>query len=132
LDENFVRLILRTFVDLTLGAATRPMRTTLVLLSLCALLVVPSFSAETKKPPQNIVEHYKWCGAATEPTEARVRYEGFWSRYRPTDAGYEDAVHVRFVHLCAYRLAELYAETGKTKKCREMLKWLESEDYFIK
>ena len=29
-------------------------------------------------------------------------------------------------------LAELYADTGDTKKCRNILEWLEKEDNFIK
>jgi hypothetical protein len=108
------------------------MKTSLILLSFCAFLVVPGFGAELEKPPQKIMEHYKWCGTATTPAEALGRYEGFWSRYRPSDVGYEDAIHVRFVHLCAYRLAELYADTGNAKKCRNILEWLEKEDNFIK
>ena len=34
----------------------------------------------------------------------------------------------RMVRHCAYRLAQLYAELGKTEACVRMLKWLEEED----
>lgn len=32
------------------------------------------------------------------------------------------------VRRCAYRLAQLYAETGRSKDCVRILKWLEKED----
>jgi hypothetical protein len=32
------------------------------------------------------------------------------------------------VRRCACRLAELYAEAGRTKECLKMLKWLEETD----
>ena len=107
--------------------------TTLPLLALCTFLINPAFSEDTEKPPQNIIEHYQWCRAPKSRAEALARFEGFWSRYAPSGQhGYEDAIHVRFVHLCAYRLAELYADTGNAKKCRNILEWLEKEDNFIK
>ena len=115
-----------------LGGATRIMKTTFLLLSLCVLFSIPGFCKKSEKPPQNITEHYKWCGTAKTPAGIIARYEGFWSINHPGEVGYEDAIHARFVHLCAYRLAELYADTGNSKKCREMLKWLESEDSSIK
>ena len=107
-------------------------RITLTLLAFCTFVVSPTSGADSETPPQNIMEHYKWCGIPKAPAEALARYEGFWSRYRSGEPGFEDAIHARFVHLCAYRRAELYAGTGNTTKCREMLKWLETEDYFIK
>jgi hypothetical protein len=106
---------------------------TLLLLGFCVFVVSPTFGADTEKPSQKIIEHYKWCSASKSQSETLARFEGFWSRYAPRgEREYEDAIHVRFVHLCAYRLAELYADTGNSKKCREMLTWLEKEDYFVK
>ena len=73
--------------------------------------------------------HFRWCGEAKTPAERLKRYQGFWEMQHPkTDDGYDDARHVRMVRHCAYRLAELYAELGKTKACVQMLKWLEKED----
>src|SRR3954452_928591 len=106
---------------------------TALFLALSTLLVSPAFSEDTEKPPRNIIEHYQWCSAPKSRAKALTRFEGFWSLYAPNDQHeYEDAIHVRFVHLCAYRLAELYAETGDAKKCRKILEWLEKEDNFIK
>jgi hypothetical protein len=106
---------------------------TLFLLGSCMLRLSPAFAADSDKPPQNIIEHYKWCSIPKSRAEVLARFEGFWSRYAPSgEREYEDAIHVRFVHLCAYRLAELYADTGNAKKCREILQWLEKKDSFIK
>jgi hypothetical protein len=111
----------------------RTLKSMLVPVALSALLVNAVLGTGAEKPPQNIIEHYKWCSEAKSRAEVLLRFEGFWSRYAPAgEHEYEDAIHVRFVHLCAYRLAELYADTGNAKKCREILAWLEKEDYFIK
>src|SRR3954469_4024362 len=105
----------------------------LVFLVLGAFVINPAFSEDTEKPPRNIIEHYQWCSAPKSRAEALARFEGFWSQYAPNGQHeYEDAIHVRFVHLCAYRLAELYADAGDAKKCRNILEWLEKEDNFIK
>src|SRR3954464_15754195 len=83
----------------------------LVFLVLGAFVINSAFSEDTEKPPRNIIEHYQWCSAPKSRAEALARFEGFWSLYAPNGQHeYEDAIHVRFVHLCAYRLAELYAE----------------------
>jgi hypothetical protein len=111
----------------------RTIKATLLLLAICPFFVSPTRSQDTEKPPPNIIEHYHWCSKPKSHAAALARFEGFWSLYAPTgEHEYEDAIHVRFVHLCAYRLAELYAETGDVKKCRYILEWLEKEDNFIK
>lgn len=78
-------------------------------------------------PPENIIEHFEWCGAWNAGEKEIARYEGFWKRYYH-QRGYEDAIHARHVRLCAYRLAELYAKDGQLEKCLAMLKFLERED----
>lgn len=99
-------------------------------LTLCffALLLLPSIGAETETPPDNIIKHYEWCATAKDAASRISRYEGFWTRYHPKDAEYEDAIHGTFVRHCAYRLAGLYADTNNAKKCREFLAWLEAHD----
>jgi hypothetical protein len=73
--------------------------------------------------------HFHWCGEAKTPAERLKRYQKFWEMQHPeTEDGYDDGRHVRMVRHCAYRLAQLYAELGKTKDCVGMLKWLEKED----
>ena len=73
--------------------------------------------------------HFRWCGEAKTPAERLKRYQKFWEMQHPeTEDGYDDSRHVRMVRHCAYRLAQLYAELGKTKDCVGMLKWLEKED----
>ena len=73
--------------------------------------------------------HFRWCGEAKTPTERLKRYQGFWEMQHPeTEDGYDDDRHVRIVRHCAYRLARLYAELGKTDACVRMLNWLEKED----
>lgn len=93
-------------------------------------LLFPAVSGaapEPEAPPQNIFERLQWCAKAPDAAARLARFEGFWSRYY-TPGDYEDAVHIRNVRLCAYRLAGLYAETGNARRCREMLEWLESDD----
>ena len=73
--------------------------------------------------------HFRWCGEAKTPAERLKRYQGFWEMQHPeAEDGYDDTRHVRMVRHCAYRLAQLYAEAGKTEACVRMLKWLEKED----
>ena len=73
--------------------------------------------------------HFRWCGEAKTPAERLKRYRNFWEMQHPeTEDGYDDSRHVRMVRHCAYRLAQLYAELGKTNDCIRMLKWLEKED----
>lgn len=73
--------------------------------------------------------HFRWCGEAKTPAERLKRYQGFWEMQHPeAEDGYDDSRHVRMVRHCAYRLAQLYAEVGKTEACVRMLKWLEKED----
>ncbi len=82
-------------------------------------------------PPANIIEHFKWCASGRDTSEKILRYDGFWRRYHPQSEEYEDAIHVRFVRLCAYRLAILYAETHKLDESRAMLQWLEKHDQAV-
>ena len=73
--------------------------------------------------------HFHWCGEAKTPAERLKRYQKFWEMQHPeAEDGYDDSRHVRMVRHCAYRLAQLYAELGKTNDCVGMLKWLEKED----
>jgi hypothetical protein len=73
--------------------------------------------------------HFHWCGEANTPAKRLKRYQNFWEMQHPeTEDGYDDDRHVRMVRHCAYRLAQLYAELGKTNDCVRMLKWLEKED----
>lgn len=73
--------------------------------------------------------HFRWCGDAKTPTERLKRYQGFWEMQHPkSEDGYDDSRHIRIVRHCAYRMAQLYAELGKTDDCVRMLKWLEKED----
>lgn len=77
----------------------------------------------------SIEAHFRWCGEAKTPAGRLKRYQKFWEMQHPeTEDGYDDERHVRMVRHCAYRLAQLYAELGKTNDCVRMLKWLEKED----
>jgi hypothetical protein len=77
--------------------------------------------------------HFRWCGEAKTAKERLKRYEKFWALQAPEQSdGYDDSLHVRTVRRCAYRLAELYAQLGRTKDCLKMLKWLEKEDDSLK
>ena len=104
------------------------MNRALLALSFSALLLLPSIAADTTTAPENIFKHYEWCGLAKDTATLISRYEGFWSHYHPKNEEYQDAIDVRFVRLCAYRLAALYADSNNPKKCREMLVWLEAQD----
>lgn len=106
------------------------MRTTLLQFG---LIIFTAFSAAgdqraTEQAPENIIKHFEWCAEAKGAAARLSRYEGFWDRHHPKDEEYEDAIHGTFVRICAYRLAALYAETKNTKKCKEMLAWLEKHD----
>jgi hypothetical protein len=88
-------------------------------------------SSEYKPPGQmyTMTAHFAWCGEAKAAAERLKRYEKFWELQAPEQShGYDDSLHVRTVRRCAYRLANLYAELGRTKDCQKMLKWLEKED----
>ena len=64
-----------------------------------------------------------------QDTRGRFKSDGQFSLFAgEAEDGYDDSRHVRMVRHCAYRLAQLYAETGKTEACVRMLKWLEDED----
>ena len=108
------------------------MKQTVFALGISALFLLACVGADADKAPENIMQHYEWCASATDAAALLARYEGFWKRHHPASEEYEDAISVRFVRLCAYRLAELYADSGNAKKCREKLKWLESQDNAIK
>jgi hypothetical protein len=103
-------------------------KTTLLLFWLSTFFFVHSFGAETEKPPENIIKHYEWCALPTDIAMRMRRYESFWSRHHPKDEQYDDMIHGTFVRHCAYRLAELYADSNNPKKCREFLAWLEAHD----
>ena len=84
------------------------------------------------KPPGDLYvmeAHLEWC-AEGKTVAARIkRYEQFWSLQSPKESdGYDDGRHIRLVRRCAYRLAELYAQSGRAKDCLKMLKWLEEND----
>ena len=73
--------------------------------------------------------HLQWCGEGKTVGARIKRYEEFWSLQNPKESdGYDDGRHIRLVRHCAYRLAELYAQSGRAKDCIKMLKWLEKED----
>jgi hypothetical protein len=113
------------------------MRTILFALVLSIILGLSGSAAEPKKtdiekPPLGINVHFAWC-AKTKSTAAQIaRYEGFWAQHHPEDENYDDGAQIRYVRLCAYRLAKLYADAGNAKKCSEMLKWLEKTDDGVK
>ena len=89
------------------------------------------------KPPAGGVytmeAHLEWC-AEGKTVQARIkRYGQFWSLESPKESdGYDDERHIRLVRRCAYRLAELYAQSGRAKDCLKMLKFLEKEDETLK
>ena len=107
-----------------------------VLFSFLAVASTNALKAVTEsaeyKPEGNVYvmeAHFRWCGEAKTPAERLKRYQGFWEMQHPeAEDGYDDSRHVRMVRHCAYRLAQLYAEAGKTEACVRMLKWLEKED----
>lgn len=88
------------------------------------------------KPPGNfysIQAHFAWCAEGKTSSQRIKRYEGFWSQQAPeSPEWYDDSLHARLVRRCAYRLAELYVQAGRTKDCLKMLKRLESEDDNLK
>ena len=107
-----------------------------VLFSLVAVASTNALKTVTEsaeyKPEGNVYvmeAHFRWCGEAKKPADQLKRYQGFWEMQHPdAEDGYDDARHVRTVRHCAYRMAQLYAELGKTGACVRMLKWLEKED----
>ena len=78
--------------------------------------------------PENIVEHYKWCLLPKYRPNAIVRFEEFYQQRHPKDEQYDDAIHIRFVRLSAFRLVELYAADGNMEKMKVYLKWLQYTD----
>ena len=101
------------------------------LASALILDAVATNSAEYKpKADVYIMEaHFTWCGEAKTAAERLRRYESFWEIQHPNEEdGYDDDRHVRMVRRCAYRMAQLYAELGRSKDCVRVLKWLEKED----
>ena len=48
------------------------------------------------------------------------------------DGDYEDEVHLRFVRLCAYRLAERYVGVGRRSQATELIRWLEENDTVLR
>ena len=115
---------------------SRSQATTAVLFSFLAVAStgVPKAVKESAeyKPEGDVYvmeAHFRWCGEAKTPAERLTRYQSFWEMQHPeTEDGYDDDRHIRMVRHCAYRLAQLYAELGKTDDCVRMLKWLEKED----
>jgi hypothetical protein len=113
------------------------MRTILFALASCVILGLDAAAAEPKKadsekPPLGINSHFAWCAKVKSTSTQIARYEGFWAQHHPEDGEYNDGAQIRYVRLCAYRLAGLYAEANEPKKCREMLKWLEKTDDSVK
>ena len=102
-----------------------------LIVSLAAQVATAADSAEYKPSDGLYVmeAHFQWCGEAKSAAERLKRYEKFWEMQHPTgEDGYDDDRHIRMVRRCAYRLAQLYAETGRGQDCVRMLKWLEKED----
>lgn len=93
-----------------------------------ALFLLQSPAAETEEAPAAINAHYSWCGEGKNVAVKLKRYEGFWKDRLPAEGEYDDQPHITYVRKCAYRLAELYAQTGEKAKCQKMLKWLEKTD----
>ena len=103
------------------------MKTFCLLISFAAFLAA-GFSREAETAPAAINAHFSWCGEARSVEDKLKRYEEFWKDRLPNDDGYDDQPQVTYVRKCAYRLASLYALTGRTQKCRKMLTWLEERD----
>jgi hypothetical protein len=92
----------------------------------CGVLFAGPLQADA---PHAINSHYRWCGEAKTQAEKIQRYEGFWAEcHPPKDDEYDDQPHITYVRKCAYRLVELYAQTGQKDKCLKMLAWLETTD----
>lgn len=121
----------RGVVDM--ASSTRSMKViAFLIMSFCSISLFPASAADKREqPPSNIIEHYKWSLLPKYRPNAIARLEGFWAQHHPKNEEYEDAIHVRFVRLCAYRLAELCAADGQVDKCREMLRWLQAHDQAI-
>jgi hypothetical protein len=99
----------------------------LLIVVVSSLLSSLYVSATDDEPPNDIFAHLEWCSKAKDAPTRLSRHRAFWRRHRP-DQGYEDAIHVKAVRLCAYRLAALFLETNNPAKCKEMLHWLETND----
>jgi hypothetical protein len=60
--------------------------------------------------------------------ERHKRYASFGQlQYSENAENCDDDLHLRNVRRCAYRLAQLYAESTRSKDCVRM-QWLEKED----
>ncbi len=99
-----------------------------IVLACFRLLTGLTIAGASEKAPENIVEHYKWCLLPKYRPNAIVRFEEFYQQRHPRDEQYEDAIHIRFVRLSAFRLAELYAADGNMEKIRFYLKSLQDTD----
>lgn len=110
---------------------TPTVKSTVLTLVFGGSLLARSDAADPQAPPQNINEHLQWCVATSDAAARLERHEGFWSQYAKTGE-YEDGVHIRTVRRCAYRIADLYAQSGNHKRCSEMLAWLERNDELLK
>jgi hypothetical protein len=103
-----------------------------LVLNFCTVnLFTASAADKPEQPPNNIIEHYKWSLLPKYRPLTITRLEGFWTQHHPKSEEYEDAIQIRFVRLCAYRLAELYAAENQVDKCQEMLRWLQANDRAI-
>lgn len=100
--------------------------------AILAASIAPAAEEPEYKPPGNTYSmeaHFAWCGEGKTAGARIKRYEEFWSLQSPKESdGYDDERSLRLVRHCGYRLAELYAQAGRTKDCIKMLKWLEKED----
>lgn len=74
----------------------------------------------------SMAQRMDWCVEPKSATERIARYEAFWALYHEEDG--DDDVQGRAERECAYRLVELYLDTGNKAKCRWFLKWLEEHD----
>jgi|tagenome__1003787_1003787.scaffolds.fasta_scaffold20115172_1 hypothetical protein len=117
------------------GAAATVLILCVLIPCLPASIASAADTAEYKPPGDVYVmdAHFRWCGEATTAAAKARRYEKFWELQHPKEEdGYDDSPHIRAVRRCAYRLAQLYAELGRSKDCVKMLRWLEKEDDALK
>jgi hypothetical protein len=97
------------------------------LICLVLLLAAQSVNA-ADQPPENIIKHYEWCLLPKYRPDAIARMEAFYAKRHPKDEQYEDAIHIRFVRLSAFRLVELYAADRNMEKVKYYLKWIQDTD----
>lgn len=92
------------------------------------MLLAFALPAAAESPPENIIEHYEWCLLPKYRPASIARFEEYFQKHHPHDEEYEDAIHLRFVRLSAFRLVELYVDEGNRKKAKFYLSWLMKAD----